>query len=176
MREAVQALVPPTDEEKLRTIFIHQIPEGAGADGGVEKLLKTLGNLRRWDSGKSHLSDHKGELFGFAQFDDVESLATAVELLKDVQVPLKKQEAGNDPPRPARESSADEPSSPASPPPEIKKRQLQVMVDPSTTKYLEAYLESRGDEAKANAESKLESARSALQAVVPRPLSPSTAE
>ncbi|KAK4238554.1 HAUS augmin-like complex subunit 6 N-terminus-domain-containing protein [Achaetomium macrosporum] len=70
MRENMQSLVPPTTEERLRTIFVHKIPEGVGGEEGIQKLLNTVGRLRRWDSGQSHLSEHKGALFGFAQGDD----------------------------------------------------------------------------------------------------------
>ncbi len=153
-REAMQSLPPPTNEEKLRTIFIHKIPEGVGGDEGIEKLLAAVGHLHRWDSGKSHLSDHKGELFGFAQFEDVDSLAVAVELLKDLEVPVKRQEAS--------EAARDEDDSSS----EIEKVTLQVVVDPNTAKYLEAYSESRGDEVEAEVKQRLESARSTLQGIV----------
>ena len=46
-REAIQALMPPTNEEKLRTIFLHQIPEGMGGDQGIERLLGAVGRLRQ---------------------------------------------------------------------------------------------------------------------------------
>jgi len=181
LRESMQSLAPPTNEEKLRTIFIHKIPEGVGGEEGIEKLLRTVGRLRRWDGGKSHLQDHKGELFGFAQFEDPDSLATAVELLRDVEVPLKKQDAKTARPDGDGDDSSDD----------IEKVQLQVSVDPSTLKYLEAYRENRagggsgsgsggggdgdgdgdgdgkdgGEEAEAApADPRLEAARSALQA------------
>ncbi|KAH6632155.1 HAUS augmin-like complex subunit 6 N-terminus-domain-containing protein [Chaetomium tenue] len=70
MRENMQSLVPPTTEERLRTIFVHKISDGVGGEAGIQRLLNTVGRLRRWDSGQSHLSEHKGALFGFAQADD----------------------------------------------------------------------------------------------------------
>ncbi|KAK5991511.1 RNA-binding protein 25 [Cladobotryum mycophilum] len=99
-RESMQALTPPSNEEKLRTIFVHQIPEGLGGDEGVQRLLGAVGKLRRWDPSASVLDDHKGTKFGFALFDDPESLATAVQLLQDegVQVPVKRQQGSSDPP------------------------------------------------------------------------------
>ncbi|EEY15046.1 conserved hypothetical protein [Verticillium alfalfae VaMs.102] len=66
-RDNIQSLVPPTNEERLRTIFIHKIPEGLGADENIERLLNSVGRLRRWDSAASQLSDGKGAKFGFAQ-------------------------------------------------------------------------------------------------------------
>ncbi|EGY14078.1 uncharacterized protein VDAG_00760 [Verticillium dahliae VdLs.17] len=47
-RDNIQSLVPPTNEERLRTIFIHKIPEGLGADKNIERLLNSVGRLRRW--------------------------------------------------------------------------------------------------------------------------------
>jgi hypothetical protein len=151
LRESMQALVPPTTEERLRTIFLHKIPDGVGGDEGVERLLSKVGRLRKWDSAKSHLSDHKGELFGFAQYEDPESLAAAVELLKDLEVPLKKQ-SPTDAPIKDEDDSLDD----------VEKVKLQVTVDENTIKYIESYQESRGDDAKADAEERLSSARSAL--------------
>jgi hypothetical protein len=135
MRENMQSLVPPTTEERLRTIFVHKIPEGVGGEEGIQKLLNTVGRLRRWDSGQSHLSEHKGALFGFAQYEDPESLAAAVELLKDIEVPIKKQSPTESPP--ADEDDKFE---------GIEKENLRVVVDQSTEKYLESWKESRGDD------------------------------
>ncbi|KAK3294487.1 HAUS augmin-like complex subunit 6 N-terminus-domain-containing protein [Chaetomium fimeti] len=70
MRESMQSLVPPTTEERLRTIFVHKISDGVGGEAGIQRLLNTVGRLRRWDSGQSHLSEHKGALFGFAHKAD----------------------------------------------------------------------------------------------------------
>lgn len=149
------ALVPPTNEERLRTIFLHKIPEGVGGDESIEKLLGTVGRLRRWDSAKSQLSDHKGELFGFAQYEDPESLATAIELLKDLEVPLKKQSPTDGPAAQDDEDDSFE---------GIEKVKLQMTVDENTLKYVESYRESRGDDP--DAESRLNSAKSALKQLV----------
>lgn len=155
VRDSMLALVPPTNEERLRTIFLHKIPEGIGGDESIEKLLGTVGRLRRWDSAKSQLSDHKGELFGFAQYEDPESLATAIELLKDLEVPLKKQSPTDGPvPQDDEDDSYDG----------IDKVKLQMAVDANTLKYVESYQESRGDDP--DAESRLNSAKSALKQLV----------
>jgi hypothetical protein len=153
LRESMQALVPPTNEERLRTIFLHKIPDGVGGEEGIEKLLGTVGRLRRWDGAKSQLSDHKGELFGFAQYEDPESLVTAVELLKDLEVPLKKQ-SPTDGPAKGDDDSFDD----------VEKVKLQMTVDANTLKYIESYQESRGDDP--DRESRLDSARSALKQFV----------
>lgn len=153
LRESMQALVPPTNDERLRTIFLHKIPEGVGGDDGIEKLLGTVGRLRRWDGAKSQLSDHKGELFGFAQYEDPESLATAIELLKDVEVPLKKQSPIDGPPKEDDDTFEG-----------IGKVKLQTVVDSNTLKYLESYQERRDNDP--DVESRQNMARSALKQVV----------
>lgn len=150
MRESMQSLVPPTTEERLRTIFVHKIPNGVGGEEGIQKLLNTVGRLRRWDSGQSHLSEHKGALFGFAQYDDPESLATAVELLKDIEVPVKKQS-------PTETSPADEDDKSD----DIEKAELKVEVDPSTLKYLESWKQNSADNS--GVEARLGDARLALK-------------
>ena len=154
VRDSMLALVPPTNEERLRTIFLHKIPEGLGDEESIEKLLGTVGRLRRWDSAKSQLSDHKGELFGFAQYEDPESLATAVELLKDLEVPLKKQSPTDGPAQGDDDVTFEG----------VEKVELQIVVDANTIKYIESYRESRGDDP--DAESRLNSARSALKQFV----------
>jgi hypothetical protein len=153
MRESMQALVPPTAEERLRTIFVHKIPDGVGGEAGIQKLLNTVGRLRRWDSGQSHLSEHKGALFGFAQYEDPESLAAAVELLKNIEVPVKKQPVTENPPGDDDDTFDG-----------IEKEQLKVEVDPSTLKYLESWKESRGDDSAV--EARLGEARLALKQFV----------
>ncbi|KAL7929368.1 HAUS augmin-like complex subunit 6 N-terminus domain-containing protein [Trichoderma chlorosporum] len=72
-RETMQTLLPPTSEEKLRTIFLHQIPEGLGGDEGTKKLLGAVGKLKRWDPSNSVSEDRKGTKFGFALFEDLDS-------------------------------------------------------------------------------------------------------
>lgn len=89
VRDAMMQLQPPTREEIVRTIFVGGITEGAGGDEGVERILRSAGNLRRWIRATD--ADEKPCKFGFAEYEDPESLGTAVEVLKDVQVPLKRQ-------------------------------------------------------------------------------------
>ncbi len=83
------ALVPPSKEEIVRTIFVGGITAGVGGDEGVERILRTVGNLRRWNRAMD--ADNKACRFGFAEYEDAESLRTAVEVLRDVEVPVKKQ-------------------------------------------------------------------------------------
>lgn len=97
IRDAMMQLQPPTKEEVVRTIFIGGITEGTGGDEGIERILGTAGNLRRWIRATD--ADEKPCKFGFAEYEDPESLGTAVEVLKDVEVPVKRQtpsEGGED--------------------------------------------------------------------------------
>ena len=89
IRESMQALLPPKSDEVLKTIFVGNITEGCRGDAGVEELLRTAGNLRKWS--RAIDADMKPCTFGFAEYEDSESLETASEVLKDIYVPVKKQ-------------------------------------------------------------------------------------
>lgn len=160
-REVTQVLVPPTNEEKLRTIFIHQIPDGVGGDEGVERLLGAVGNLRKWDAATSVLEDCKGTKFGFAQFEDAESLSIAIKLLheQEIEVPAKRQQPNPEAPQ---DDSFEG----------IEKAKLQVAVDPNTLKYVESYEDSRSDQA--GADQRLDAARTALKDAIRGLFYPST--
>ncbi|UKZ82748.1 hypothetical protein TrVFT333_010544 [Trichoderma virens FT-333] len=151
-RETMQTLLPPTSEEKLRTIFLHQIPEGLGGDEGTKKLLGAVGKLKRWDPSDSVSEDRKGTKFGFALFEDIDSVAAAVKLLteEEVQIPTKKQSSSSDPPA---DDNYDD----------VEKTKLQVVVDPTSLSYLETYKENKGDDA--SLEQRIEQARAALKLV-----------
>ncbi|KAK3318151.1 hypothetical protein B0H66DRAFT_556357 [Apodospora peruviana] len=160
LRESMQSLVPPTREERLLTIMVHKIPSGVGGEKGIQKLLGIVGKLRRWESALSHLEDYKGMLFGFAQYEDPESVASAIELLKDVEVPVKKQSPTEL--RPKTEDGAD-------PTEDIEKVKLQYVVDPQTIKYLDALKEEkerRGQGEDREAAARLAEARNTLQQFV----------
>jgi hypothetical protein len=88
IQEKMMSLAPPTREEIARTIFVANITEGMGGDAGLERMLRAVGSLRRWT--RAYDADNKPCTFGFAEFDDAESLETASEVLQNVKVPLKK--------------------------------------------------------------------------------------
>lgn len=148
-REAAQGFVPFTAEEKLRTVFVHKIPESVP---DVERLLNAAGRLRRWDGAASVLSESANTTFGFALYEDAESFSNAVELLQDVELPAKRQP----PSAPDAEQKDDFEG--------IEKVKLQIAVDESSQKYLDSYRENRGDDAEAAA--RLEAARAELRRVV----------
>lgn len=87
IQEKMMSQAPPTREEIARTIFVANITEGMGGDAGLERLLRAVGSLRRWT--RAYDPDNKPCTFGFAEFEDAESLETAAEVLQDVQVPSK---------------------------------------------------------------------------------------
>ncbi|KAF8464018.1 hypothetical protein BDZ91DRAFT_730569 [Kalaharituber pfeilii] len=79
-----EALVPPTQEEGLKTIFVGGIPKDLG-DEWIERILKAVARLRRW----VRATDEEGRpcKFGFAEYEDVVGLECAIEILKDIEVP-----------------------------------------------------------------------------------------
>lgn len=92
-RESMMSLQPPTREEIARTIFVSNITEGIGGDEGLERILRCAGGLRRWTRATD--ADNKPCKFGFAEFDDAESLETAAAIFQDgIEIPAKKQEPG----------------------------------------------------------------------------------
>ena len=88
-RDSLLQSQPPTKEEIIRTLFVGGITEGTGGDGGIERILRAAGNLRRWTRATD--ADDKACKFGFAEYEDPESLSTAIEVLRDVEVPVKRQ-------------------------------------------------------------------------------------
>lgn len=93
-RDTMLQLQPPTRDEIVRTLFIGGITEGVGGDEGVERILQSAGSLRRWIRATD--AAEKPCRFGFAEFEDPESLETAVEVLKEVEVPVKRQAPSTD--------------------------------------------------------------------------------
>ncbi|KAI0888747.1 uncharacterized protein GGS22DRAFT_152272 [Annulohypoxylon maeteangense] len=150
LRENMQALVPPTREEIIRTVFVSGITDGISGNEGIEKILGAAGKVRRWDRATD--SSGKEVAFGFAQFEDNESLWIASEVLKDIQIPIKKQ------------VSSDEPAGDDETYAEFEKAALQIRFDENSSKYLEAYKESRPDDS--GAEARCEAARGALKQTI----------
>lgn len=153
LRDSMMALVPPTKEEIVRTIFVAGITEGAGGDEGIERILSTAGRLRRWD--RAIDANGKACSFGFAQYEDAESLSTAVEVLKDIEIPTKKQ-SPSDGVKKEEEDTKEK----------IETSKLLVFVDDNSLNYLEQWQANRGDENPATAQTRLDAARSALRGVI----------
>ncbi|MCJ1313114.1 hypothetical protein MMC25_006791 [Agyrium rufum] len=149
LRDSMLQLIPPTSEEILRTVFVGGITEGAGGDEGVERILRSAGNLKRWTRAMD--AENKACRFGFAEYEDPESLATAVDVLKDVEVPIK-------PPPLVLNIVKDEDEEEK----KIEKSKLLVVFDDASMDYLEQYQASRGDEDPIRAQLRLDAAKSAL--------------
>ncbi|SPN98615.1 uncharacterized protein DNG_01660 [Cephalotrichum gorgonifer] len=149
-RESAPMFIPFTSEERLRTVFVHKVPEAVGGD--LERILNAAGRVRRWDGATSVLSESSGTKFGFALYEDAEAFSNAVELLKDVELPTKRQP----PTAPDAEQKDDFEG--------IEKVGLKIAIDESSQKYLDSFRESRGEDA--DAASRLEAAREALKKVV----------
>ncbi|KAI2628433.1 hypothetical protein GGS21DRAFT_540549 [Xylaria nigripes] len=150
VRDNLQSLVPPTKEEIMRTIFVGGITDGVNGNQGAEQILGTAGKLRRWDRTVDSSGKELG--FGFAQFEDTESLWIASELFHDIEVPINKQTASDSPPADDNEYE------------KFEKSLLQFHFDEKLTKFLEDYKEGRTDVA--GSEAKLEAARSALKQTI----------
>jgi len=87
-RDRMTSVQAQTKEEIIKTIFVGGITEGTGGDEGIERILRAAGNLRRWIRATD--ADDKPCKFGFAEYEDPESLSTAIEVLRDVEVPVKR--------------------------------------------------------------------------------------
>ncbi|KAJ5974311.1 hypothetical protein N7481_011521 [Penicillium waksmanii] len=156
-RDSMMQLQPPTRDEIVRTLFVGGITEGVGGDDGIERILQSAGKLRRWIRATD--ADEKPCRFGFAEFEDPDSLEIAVEVLKDIEVPVKRQgpSTGDD-----KEEK------------EVEKSTLLVVVDESTMTYLEQFVASRGERDPQELQKRLDTARSDLKNVLSGLFSPAT--
>lgn len=154
------SVVPPSRDEVARTIFVGKINDALFTDDSIDAILRTAGSLRRWQ--RPIDADGKKCNFGFAEYDDAISLATAVETLKDVRIPKKKQDDNGE------EQDEDDDSV-------TEDRKLLIVIDENSLSYLEQYDVSRHEDPAA-AQSRLDSAREALSAVLSELANPSSAE
>ncbi|KAI8339040.1 hypothetical protein BC941DRAFT_421950 [Chlamydoabsidia padenii] len=74
----LQAAPPPTDRNKLNTLFVGAIPSGV-TDEWIEHLLKTCGILLEWKRVKDQAGNPKG--FGFATYHGPDSVLRALRVL-----------------------------------------------------------------------------------------------
>lgn len=150
-REAQQALVPPTADERLRTMAICLLPEGLGGDEGAQKICGAVGRFRKWEPSASLWTGHDQKL-GFVLFDDHESISMAMKLLRDegVDVPVKRQPGTAEPPKDGSFEG-------------IEKTKLHVSFDETTDEYHQSLDEARGDDPEF--QHMLEEARQALRQV-----------
>ncbi|KAK5167164.1 uncharacterized protein LTR77_007894 [Saxophila tyrrhenica] len=123
MRESIQAQQPPTREEVARTIFIGGLNENAPSDSAIEKLLFCAGKLRRWTRVRD--ADDKVCKFGFAEYEDVDSLDAANEIFVNLEVPMFKPSVAS--------VIKDEETG------EVQKMSLLVVVDEQSKKYIDEW-------------------------------------
>jgi hypothetical protein len=121
VRESMMALQPPTREEVARTIFIGGLGEGAPDDEKIEDILRCAGKLRRWTRARD--AEDKMCKFGFAEFEDVDSLEAANIVFEDLEVPVF-DKAGS--------VMKDDEG-------EVKKTKLLVVVDGNSKAYIEEW-------------------------------------
>jgi len=94
-RDVDRNFVPPTMEEVRRTIFVAGLDDGTPEDSQVEQVLACGGavRLRTW----TRLLDADGHpcTFGFAEYEDANSLHLVSEIFKDgaVELPLRDKSA-----------------------------------------------------------------------------------
>ncbi|KAK8232653.1 hypothetical protein HDK77DRAFT_42873 [Phyllosticta capitalensis] len=144
-RESI-ALQPPTREEIARTIFVGAIPDSVSNDD-LERILTCAGNLRRWD----RPLHNEGTFckYGFAEYEDAESLETAAAIFEDgFQVPAKRPE----------NVKADEDD-------EVDMVHVEVKVDSASLKYAEEW-KSKRDEDEAASQFRVDTAKEALTSVL----------
>jgi hypothetical protein len=122
IRESMLAIQPPTREEVARTIFVGGMGDDAPEDEAIENILRCAGKLRRWTRARD--ADDKKCKFGFAEYEDVDSLEAANELFgQGIEVPAFK--AG----QLIREGESNE----------IKQIKLLVVIDEQSQKYIEEW-------------------------------------
>ena len=129
IRESMLAIQPPTREEVARTIFVGGMGDDAPEDEAIENILRCAGKLRRWTRARD--ADDKKCKFGFAEYEDVDSLEAANELFgQGIEVPAFK--AG----QLIREGESNE----------IKQIKLLVVIDEQSQKYIEEWTGKRNED------------------------------
>jgi hypothetical protein len=129
IRESMLAIQPPTREEVARTIFVGGMGNEAPEDEAIENILRCAGKLRRWTRARD--ADDKKCKFGFAEYEDVDSLEAANELFgQGIEVPAFK--AG----QVIREGENNE----------VKQTKLLVIVDEQSHKYIQEWTSKRNED------------------------------
>jgi hypothetical protein len=129
IRESMLSVQPPTREEVARTIFVGGMGDDAPHDEAIENILRCAGKLRRWTRARD--ADDKKCKFGFAEYEDVDSLEAANELFgQGIEVPAFK--AG----QLIREGENND----------IKQIKLHVVIDEQSHKYIEEWTSKRNED------------------------------
>lgn len=130
VRDNMLALQPPTREEVARTIFVGGLGAGAPDDNVIEIILRCAGKLRRW-TGARDAEDRKCK-FGFAEYEDVESLEAAKEVFGNgIEVPVFKQGK-------IVKGDGEEP--------EPMTMRMLVVIDDQSARYIEEWMSKRRED------------------------------
>ncbi|KAF2002367.1 hypothetical protein P154DRAFT_618767 [Amniculicola lignicola CBS 123094] len=168
-------LVAPTREEVARTIFVYNITPGVGGDEGMERILLTAGNLRKWMPAR----DGRGKIqtFGFAEYEDAMCLSTAIAIFQNVFVPATHPDSTQTKVKSEVKKEEDEDA-------EMKdaiegddgpeKSELRFMIDEKSRAYAEEWM-SRRKEDEATAQFRIDSAKRSLEGVLQSLFNPQTA-
>lgn len=126
VKENMLALQPPTKEETARTIFVGGLGDGVPDDAALESILRCAGKLRRWVRAKD--ANDKLCRFGFAEYEDVESLEAAAEIYQDLSLPLFRADGSLLKVKKEDEEQED-----------VQKAKLLVVVDNASREYIEQW-------------------------------------
>ncbi|PSN69159.1 hypothetical protein BS50DRAFT_572321 [Corynespora cassiicola Philippines] len=160
-RDQPAVLVPPTREEVARTAYVCSIPEGIGGDTGMVRILEAAGKLRSWQ--RCADANGKPQTFGFAEFEDAESLETAIAIFKDVRVPAKRQKPKSA--KEAKQDGGDINMEDAEKEEEVETTQILFVFDQNSIKYAEDW-SSRRNESEDQVQFRLQHAQEALARVI----------
>lgn len=152
-REQPQILIPPTPDEKLRSLVLYQIPESLTREEDVRNLCSAVGRLLSWDISTSLWPRHKDKKFGFALFDDEDAISIALKLFKEetFEVPVKRQPGVAEPPKDDDNYEG------------IEKTRLLVNVDEVIAEHQESLAESQAGDP--DFQARLDAARRAVKQV-----------
>lgn len=128
VRENMVSTQPPTREEVARTIFVGGLVAGAPNEKALCEILKCAGKLRRWT--RAYDADNKPCTFGFAEYEDVDSLEAAFESFRDLEVPMFDA---------AGAAQRDDEG-------EVKTMKLLVVVDEESQKYIQEWIGKRKED------------------------------
>lgn len=148
-RDRPAPIQPQTKEEIIRTLFVGGITEGCGGDDGLERILRAAGDgrLRKWFRATD--AEDKPCKFGFAEYEDAESLSVAIEVLQSVMVPTKQrtdaQEGGEE---------------------EVEKSLLLIVADDNSKTYIDQWEENQGGVDVNHKQMLVDQAQDALNAVL----------
>ncbi|UNI16868.1 hypothetical protein JDV02_003265 [Purpureocillium takamizusanense] len=152
-REQAQMLIPPSADEKMRSLVLYQIPESLSREEDARNLCSAVGRLLSWDISTSLWPRHKDKKFGFALFDDEDAISIALKLFADetFEVPVKRQPGVAEPPKEVDNYDG------------IEKTRLLISVDEMVADHIQLSAESQA--ADPDFQARLDAARRAVKQV-----------